>query len=110
MMEYSFAIELSRHVIYVQFVFFNFIYELQMVLIVWCIVCVSDSSDVPALFIYPRLCFLHWKNHRRAAFYPPVDSEVLHSDPKSWKKKDVMTFTKNFLTDPDKYIVATEHF
>ncbi|GFS21707.1 protein disulfide-isomerase [Elysia marginata] len=33
-----------------------------------------DSADGGPLHIYPRICLVTWKDHKRAAFYPPLQN------------------------------------
>ena len=51
-----------------------------------------------------------WKDHHKAAFYPPVDVPRHTQPPFSFKKKEIIKFALDFLENSAEMLIDTEHF
>ncbi|XP_006813737.1 uncharacterized protein LOC102808825 [Saccoglossus kowalevskii] len=72
-----------------------------------------NDTILPSLFVYPRLCVVRWSNHRKAAFYPPIEEFNLvdtTDEPKSISSDEMDTFVKRVLENEKTMMIKTEHF
>ena len=76
-----------------------------------------DSEHVCPLYLYPRFCVVRWSDHSHAAFYPKIEDhkrEVAHTTIKHERPNithdSLESFVRDYLRDPDKYIIASETF
>ncbi|XP_071953771.1 uncharacterized protein [Antedon mediterranea] len=67
---------------------------------------------VPSLHIYPRLCIVRGNDHQRAAFYPHSSQFLMQSKElgRVITVKEIKSFVKEFIDDPESMMVKTEHF
>lgn len=93
----------------------NFLNTTIFMFIIFTIILLSDTSFLPTLFHYPRLCIVRWHDHQHAAFYPPVDEmERLGTRVQERLNKidaqQIIKFAQDFLENPEDVAVRTEMF
>ncbi|OWF48857.1 uncharacterized protein LOC110452507 [Mizuhopecten yessoensis] len=67
-----------------------------------------DGEDPLDMHVFPRICFVKRDNHRRAAFYPPVGSDL--KDESWFQKENLLNFARKVLSRPEKHMIGTDHF
>ncbi|XP_012944667.1 uncharacterized protein LOC101860854 [Aplysia californica] len=100
----------------------------------------ADTDSAGPLHVYPRMCLVDWHDHSHAAFYPPlsllmprysdatnasvleVEDSLMFKDvdgfstvgadteTQLWKTEFVLQYIAEYLKQPDKFTVKTEHF
>ncbi|XP_062566447.1 uncharacterized protein LOC134228769 [Saccostrea cucullata] len=69
---------------------------------------IREDRDVEGMYSYPRMCIVFRKDHRKAAFYPPIGRNK--NSPKWFFKENIQKYTEQVLSNPSKYMIQTEHF